>query len=219
MRDLIKKVLTENLPTKGMVLKENVEVSRGLQYMVENKLPLIENIYRPLSDEYFNLINETRDLFKKGLIELCADDMWVVSTNVGKTGMYEGEEVWLDVPFLLEDEEWDEDHALDSVLNSMVEDLNEAEYRGRKVKLNSPFRTPGGPKKFAVYVKNDKGNVVKVTFGDPNLRVRNNNPGARKSFRARHKCDQKKDRTKAGYWSCNVARYRKQLGIKSSSPW
>jgi hypothetical protein len=219
MRDLIKKVLTENLPTKGMVLKENVEVSRGLQYMVENKLPLIENIYRPLSDEYFNLINETRELFKKGLIELCADDMWVVSTNVGKTGMYEGEEVWLDVPFLLEDEEWDEDHALDSVLNSMVEDLNEAEYRGRKVKLNSPFRTPGGPKKFAVYVKNDKGNVVKVTFGDPNLRVRNNNPGARKSFRARHKCDQKKDRTKAGYWSCNVARYRKQLGIKSSSPW
>ena len=219
MRDLIKKVLTENLPTKGMVLKENVEVSRGLQYMVENKLPLIENIYRPLSDEYFNLINETRELFKKGLIELCADDMWVVSTNVGKTGMYEGEEVWLDVPFLLEDEEWDEDHALDSVLNSMVEDLNEAEYRGRKVKLNSPFRTPGGPKKFAVYVKNDKGNVVKVTFGDTNLRVRNNNPGARKSFRARHKCDQKKDRTKAGYWSCNVARYRKQLGIKSSSPW
>ena len=172
-----------------------------------------------MSDEYFNLINETRELFKKGLIELCADNMWVVSTNVGKTGMYEGEEVWLDVPFILEDEEWDEDHALDSVLNSMVEDLNEAEYRGRKVKLNSPFRTPGGPKKFAVYVKNDKGNVVKVTFGDPNLRVRNNNPGARKSFRARHKCDQKKDRTKAGYWSCNVARYRKQLGIKSSSPW
>ena len=225
MRDLIKKVLTENLPTKGMVLKENVEVSKGLQYMVENKLPLIENIYRPLSDEYFNLINETRDLFKKGLIELCADDMWVVSTNVGKTGIYEGEEVWLDVPFLLEDDEFDFDSLSDEIIDEILTgeefnvDINEAEYRGRKVKLNSPFRTPGGPKKFAVYVKNDKGNVVKVTFGDPNLRVRNNNPGARKSFRARHKCDQKKDRTKAGYWSCNVARYRKQLGIKSSSPW
>ena len=95
----------------------------------------------------------------------------------------------------------------------------EAEYRGRDVKLNSPFRTPGGPKKFGVYVKNDKGNVIKVSFGDPSMRVRNNNPAARKSFRARHKCDQKKDRTKAGYWSCNVSRYRKQLGIKSSSPW
>ena len=225
MRDLIKKVLTENLPKKGMVLKENVEVSQGLQYMVENKLPLIENIYRPLSDEYFNLINETRDLFKKGLIELCADDMWVVSTNVGKTGIYEGEEVWLDIPFLLEDDEFDFDSLSDEIIDEILTgeefnvDINEAEYRGRKVKLNSPFRTPGGPKKFAVYVKNDKGNVVKVTFGDPNLRVRNNNPGARKSFRARHKCDQKKDRTKAGYWSCNVARYRKQLGIKSSSPW
>lgn len=227
MRDLIKKVLTENLPKKGMVLKENVEVSQGLQYMVENKLPLIENIYRPLSDEYFNLINETRDLFKKGLIELCADDMWVVSTNVGKTAMFEGEEVWLDIPFLLEDENnWVDDlsdDVIDELLNGEVfevnEDLNEAEYRGKKVKLGSPFRTPGGPKKFAVYVKNDKGNVIKVTFGDPNLRVRNNNPAARKSFRARHKCDQKKDRTKAGYWSCNVARYRKQLGIKSSSPW
>ena len=225
MRDLIKKVLTENLPTKGMVLKENVEVSKGLQYMVENKLPLIENIYRPLSDEYFNLINETRDLFKRGLIELCADDMWVVSTNVGKTGIYEGEEVWLDIPFLLEDDEFDfhslSDEIIDEILTGEEFNVNisEAEYRGRKVKLNSPFRTPGGPKKFAVYVKNDKGNVVKVTFGDPNLRVRNNNPGARKSFRARHKCDQKKDRTKAGYWSCNVARYRKQLGIKSSSPW
>jgi hypothetical protein len=186
--------------------------------MVENKIPLTENIYRPFSDEYFNLINETRDLFKKGLVELCADDMWILSTNVGETAIYEGDQVWLDIPFLVE-EEWDEDHALDMVLNDMVEDLNEAEYRGRNVKLNSPFRTPGGPKKFAVYVKNKKGNVIKVTFGDPNLRVRNNNPGARKSFRARHKCDQKKDRTKAGYWSCNVARYRKQLGIKSSSPW
>lgn len=218
MRDLIKKVLTENLPKKGMVLKENVETSKGLMYMVENKIPLTENIYRPFSDEYFNLINETRDLFKKGLVELCADDMWILSTNVGETAIYEGDQVWLDIPFLVE-EEWDEDHALDMVLNNMVEDLNEAEYRGRNVKLNSPFRTPGGPKKFAVYVKNKKGNVIKVTFGDPNLRVRNNNPGARKSFRARHKCDQKKDRTKAGYWSCNVARYRKQLGIKSSSPW
>ena len=127
----------------------------------------------------------------------------MISTDIGKTALYEGDEVWLDIPFEIEEE---------SI-------LSEAEYRSRKVKLNSPFRTPGGPKKFGVYVKNDKGNVVKVTFGDPSMRVRNNNPAARKSFRARHKCDQKKDRTKAGYWACNVSRYRKQLGIKSSSPW
>jgi uncharacterized cupin superfamily protein len=85
--------------------------------------------------------------------------------------------------------------------------------------LNKPFRTPGGPKKFAVYVKSPKGNVKKVTFGDPGLRVRNNNKKAAKSFRARHKCDQKKDRTTAGYWSCNVGRYAKQLGLSSSNSW
>ena len=97
--------------------------------------------------------------------------------------------------------------------------LVEAKHRGKEVKLNKPFRTPGGPKKFAVYVKSPGGNIKKVTFGDPNLRVRNNNKAAAKSFRARHKCDQKKDRTTAGYWSCNVSRYRKVLGIKSSNPW
>jgi uncharacterized cupin superfamily protein len=85
--------------------------------------------------------------------------------------------------------------------------------------LNKPFRTPGGPKKFAVYVKSPKGNVKKVTFGDPGLRVRNNNKKAAKSFRARHKCDQKKDRTTAGYWSCSVGRYAKQLGLSSSNSW
>jgi hypothetical protein len=99
------------------------------------------------------------------------------------------------------------------------EEINEAEYRGRNVDLNKPFRTPGGPKKFAVYVKSPKGNVKKVTFGDPGLRVRNKNKKAAKSFRARHKCDQKKDRTTAGYWSCNVGRYAKQLGLSSSNSW
>jgi len=203
MREFIKYILKENLPKTGMILKEGVEVSEGLGYMVKRGLTLNENIYRPYSDEYFNVINETRNLYKNGLITLCEDDEWLINTNVGETAIFEGDTVWLDIPFEIEEEEV----------------ITEAEYRGRKVKLNSPFRTPGGPKKFAVYVKNDKGNVVKVTFGDPNLRVRNNNPAARKSFRSRHNCDQKKDRTKSGYWSCNVARYRKQLGIKSSSPW
>ena len=64
--------------------------------------------------------------------------------------------------------------------------IEEAEYRGRKVKLNKPTR--GDVKKFKVYVKNAKGNVVKVNFGDPNMRIRKSNPKARKSFRARHNC-------------------------------
>lgn len=97
--------------------------------------------------------------------------------------------------------------------------LNEAEHRGRKVKLNKPFRTPGGPKKFAVYVKSKGGNIKKVTFGDPNMRVRNRSKARAKSFTARHKCSQKKDRTTAGYWSCNLGRYRKLLGLSSSRTW
>lgn len=80
--------------------------------------------------------------------------------------------------------------------------LEEAEYRGRKVPLGKPFLTPDGPKKRAVYVRNKKGNVVKVNFGDKKLRIKKSNPKRRKSFRARHKCSQKKDRTTAGYWSC-----------------
>ena len=77
-----------------------------------------------------------------------------------------------------------------------------AEYQGRKVKLGKPFRTPDGPKKFSVYVKNQKGNVVKVNFGDPNMEIKKDNPKRRKSFRARHNCDNPGPRWKARYWSC-----------------
>ena len=82
--------------------------------------------------------------------------------------------------------------------------FQEAEYQGRKVKLGKVQR--GGKKKFQVYVKNPKtGNVKKVQFGDnTGLSIKTKDPARRKSFRARHKCDQKKDRTKAGYWSCKM---------------
>lgn len=82
--------------------------------------------------------------------------------------------------------------------------VKEAEYQGKDVELNQPFRTPEGPKKFSVYVKNDKGNVVKVNFGDPKTDIQTDEPDRRKAFRARHKCDQKKDKTKAGWWSCRA---------------
>ena len=69
--------------------------------------------------------------------------------------------------------------------------------------LNKPFRTPKGPKKFSVYVKNEKGNVVKVNFGDPNMEIKRDNPARRKSFRARHGCDKNVGpKWKANYWSC-----------------
>tara|TARA_B100000963_G_C22492348_1_gene609856 strand:- start:98 stop:886 length:789 start_codon:yes stop_codon:yes gene_type:complete len=97
------------------------------------------------------------------------------------------------------------------MLKASVDYIPEAEYKGKKVALNKPKR--GGSKKFYVYVKNPKtGNVKKVSFGDNNLSVKFKKPGARASFAARHKCAQKKDKTKAGYWSCNIGRYWKSLG-------
>jgi hypothetical protein len=87
--------------------------------------------------------------------------------------------------------------------NFVVGDLlTEAEYQGRKVTLNKPFLTPNGPKKRSVYVKNEKGNVVKVNFGDPNMRIKAYSPKHRKSFRARHNCDNPGPKTSAKFWSC-----------------
>ncbi len=82
------------------------------------------------------------------------------------------------------------------------DNLTEAEYRGRKVQLGK--RMQGDVKKFKVYVKGPKGNVVKVNFGDPNMRIKKSNPKRRKSFRARHRCDNPGPRWKARYWSCRA---------------
>jgi hypothetical protein len=73
-----------------------------------------------------------------------------------------------------------------------------------KKTLNKPFRTPDGPKKFSVYVKNEKGNVVKVNFGDKNMEIKRDNPRRRKNFRARHRCDNPGPRWKARYWACKT---------------
>ena len=81
------------------------------------------------------------------------------------------------------------------------EQLDEAEYHGRKVPLGKPMR--GDVKKFKVYVKDPStGNIKKVNFGDPNMRIKKSNPARRKSFRARHNCANPGPRTKARYWSC-----------------
>jgi len=89
----------------------------------------------------------------------------------------------------------------DALNKYMSKSMNEAEYQGRKVQLGKPMQ--GDVKKFKVYVKDPKtGNVKKVNFGDPNMRIKKSNPARRKSFRARHNCDNPGPRTKARYWSC-----------------
>ncbi len=102
------------------------------------------------------------------------------------------------------------------VVDITSEALAEAKYKGKEVALNKPKR--GGPKKFYVYTRNPKtGKIIKVNFGDTSgLSAKINNPEARRNFASRHNCAQKKDKTKAGYWSCRLPRYAKLLGLKSS---
>jgi len=89
--------------------------------------------------------------------------------------------------------------------------IEEAEYQGKKVTLNKPFRTPGKPKKFAVYTKNDKDKVVIVRFGDPNMEIKRDDPKRLKAYRARMSCDDNPGpKWKANYWSC----YQWRAGAK-----
>jgi hypothetical protein len=126
-------------------------ISEGLKYHIDNNLSLTESVYRIESESWISLVNEARDLWERNVVDLNEDDLFLISTDAGKYGIYEGNLVLLDVPFWEGefDYDWEE-----------YDSLEEAEYRGRDVKLNKPFRTSGGPRKFSVYTKNDSGNIV-----------------------------------------------------------
>jgi hypothetical protein len=98
-----------------------------------------------------------------------------------------------------------------NVSYQVEEDLFAAEHNGKKVHLNKPFRTPSGPKKFAVYTKNGSGKVVIVRFGDPNMEIKRDDPARRKSFRARHHCENPGPKWKAQYWACQTWRSDKSV--------
>lgn len=193
-RDYMKK-------TEGIHLIGNPQVSESLQYHLENGLGLHDNVFRIYSEAWFALVEEARRLYEMDQIALSDEDAELVESNIGETAEYKGRRVRLDAPVPLKSR------------------LDEAEYKGKKVSVGKPFRTPGEGKKFAVYVKSPSGRIKKVRFGDPNLTIKNNNPARAKSFRARHKCSEKKDRTKAGYWACRIGRYAKSVGLKSSKSW
>ena len=172
---------------KSPVLKESKVkdlLSEGLTYHIDNKISLSESKYKVGSEEHLSLIRESRKLYSRGIIEVSESDKELLQTDLGHFGEYKGEIVPLDLPMLDEEE------------------LEEAEYQGRKVKLNKPMK--GDVKKSKVYVKNPKGNVVKVNFGDPNMRIKKSDPERRKSFRARHNCDNPGPKHKARYWSCRA---------------
>ena len=184
-----------------VVLNESVApkaiLSEGLKYHLDNARPLTEHVYRAGSDSYFNLWAEARALYSRNIIEVQGDDLEVITeTDLGHFGLYEGKKVPLD--FVFEEQE-----------------LNEAEK-----KKNPPIGKPkrGGSKKFYVYVRDPRTKKIKkVSFGDTSgLSAKINNPEARRAFAKRHDCANKKDKTKASYWSCRLPRYAKLLGLKSN---
>ena len=177
-------ILNENL-------KARIVMTENMQYHIDAKTPLFETTLPYGSKEYLNLWAEARYLYSRGALNLEGiDKEKVTETHLGEYGIYEGQKVPLDLPMI------DEDDI-----------LNEAEYRGRKVQLGKPMQ--GDVKKFKVYVKNDKGNVVKVNFGfggksakGKRMVIKDKNPKRRAAFRARHNCKNPGPRWKARYWSC-----------------
>lgn len=132
--------------------------------------------------------------------ENCGDEEEIYGTveELNKDNFYIPEES----EYVTADEiQIDESEVIEIDINQLWESYA-AEYKGRKVKLNKPFRTPNGPKKFAVYTKNENGKVVIVRFGDPNMEIRRDDPERRRNFRARHNCDNPGPKWKPRYWSC-----------------
>ena len=192
----------ENVGNPGVLINEGLDkkiiLSENLQYHVKNQLPLTENTFRYGSKAFLDLWAEARYLYVREAIYVNDDDKEILTeTSLGEYGLYEGVKVPLDLPMLEE------------------EILNE-EDKKKNPPLGKPKR--GGSKKFYVYVRNPKTKKIKkVSFGDTTgLSAKINNPEARRAFAARHDCKNKKDKTKASYWSCRLPRYAKLLGLKSS---
>jgi hypothetical protein len=209
-------------------------LSEGLQYHIDKKIPLFETVYRIGSDKHLSLIKEARKMYSRNIIDLCEEDEHLIKTHLGEFALYEGESVPLDLPMLNEAQnpllrqnklssseyqkakklkgfnkdnyKWNADEDL------YIKSIDEAEFKGKDVPLNKPKR--GGSKAYYVYVRDPKTKKIKkVSFGSGGLRAKIKNKEARNAFAKRHNCKNKKDRTKAGYWSCNLPRYASALGL------
>lgn len=164
-------------------LDESIFPQQNLLETINGKkvieIPLVKELTDSESDEYADRLSEY--MFEQGY-----DNFDIEISSSEET--YDGDDFFKEY----------------GVLGYVDHDqLWEAEYQGKKVKLNKPIRSSNGPKKFHVYVKDPKTkNVKKVNFGDPNMEIKADNPERKKSFRARHNCDNPGPKTKARFWSC-----------------
>ena len=171
------------------VINERKEM---ISYHVDNNISFSENVYRIGSNNYFTVIREARKLYKTGELKALneEDEDLFENSDLGEWIMFEGERVPLDFPMY-------------------IETLEERKKKKKKKDppIGKPTKNTGGGKKYKVFVRNPKtGKIKKITYGDSKggLKGNWNSAEARKSFASRHKCAQKKDRTKAGYWACRA---------------
>lgn len=166
--------------------------SSDLRFHCQNGAGVDKNIFRPGSKKFFDLFNEVRILHKEGKYKLSeAEEFYILETSIGEFDLYEGEEIPIDFPML-------------------IENLEEAKYKGREVKLGKKGATRIGKGRGRVYVRDKKtGNVKKVEFGSNMPDAMGDSEEAkkrRKSFGDRHNCADKDDNTKPGYWSCRATK-------------
>jgi len=180
------------------VLEKNTNnrLSEGLKFHINENIPISTNIYRPGSQKYFSLFNEARVLYNTGKIDLHhdIDKMYIKELDIGEWAEYSGQMVPLDYPMLIE------------------ESLYEAKYKGKEVKLGKAGvrRVKGKKGKAEVFVRDPKTKKIKrVQFGSEMsmaMGSSDEHKKRRKSFGDRHQCSKKKDKTKAGYWSCRATK-------------
>lgn len=171
----------------------------------ESKVNFIDNPFRLGSLMYFEVIKEARKLCNEGKYHITEVDKYILETDLGEFEIYDGELVPLDCPM----EETEPNQYTDLTFKG----LNNEEKDEAEKELNKPQR--GGSKKFYVYVRDPQTkNIKKVSWGDTTgLKVKLDDPKARKSFAARHQCDTANDKTSARYWACRLPYYAKQLGL------
>ena len=172
------------------LVKEEGEVTleEAIQYHLENKISFTENVFRPGSEMFFEMISEAKRLYSEGKYE--PKDEWeadMLQTDIGEKAIYEGQEVILDYPF--------------------EEELNEEDKTDGKG-IGKPWREGGGG---AVYVR-DGGSIRKIRFSQSGMKKKYMDPAATRSFVARHRCLTNKDKTSASYWACRWPRFFSNSG-------
>jgi hypothetical protein len=191
--------------------KNCCELSKELEYALNNSLM---ETFRYGSEKFFETILEAKEKYRKGELHLTNEnDIELLNTDIGEKAMYEGKEVWLDMPMLDED---------------LNEKKSNDKYNG--VKTSNPKRDSSGGKAYKVYVagcnektKTNPRGITLLRFGSGGLKAKLDDPEARKRYDSRHGCSKGKhnDKCKPGYWSCRLPRFASSIGLsyKGSAQW